>query len=124
MRKITLSTLDHTWLIDIDGTLLLHNGYKIYKKDSVIQKSMVFLKSIPKNDYVILLTSRSNKYIRTTLNFLKKHQIKFDLIVFNLPVGERILINDKKPGGLMTSYSINIKRNNGINTKLIISKNL
>lgn len=28
MTRLSLSSLPHTWLIDIDGTLLKHNGYK------------------------------------------------------------------------------------------------
>jgi hypothetical protein len=36
------------------------------------------------------------------------------LILFDLPTGERLLINDKKPDGTKTAYSININRNEGI----------
>ena len=27
-QNITLSPLGHTWLLDLDGTIVKHNGYK------------------------------------------------------------------------------------------------
>lgn len=124
MKKFYLSSLNHTWLIDIDGTLVIHNGYKMNNKDRILLKSKIFIQSIPKNDYVIFLTSRSEKYKKMTLNFLNKHRLRYDLIVFNLPLGERILINDNKPSGLVTAHALSIKRNHGINSRIIISKDL
>ena len=40
--------------------------------------------------------------------FLKK--IRYDHIIFDLPYGERILVNDIKPGGLQTSIAVNTQR--------------
>ena len=38
MRKIKLTkNLSHTWFIDIDGTILKHNGYLIDKKDTILK---------------------------------------------------------------------------------------
>lgn len=31
-----MSSLDHTWILDLDGTILKHNGYKIDGKDSFL----------------------------------------------------------------------------------------
>lgn len=33
---LAISSLPHTWILDLDGTLVEHNGYKIYGKDRVL----------------------------------------------------------------------------------------
>lgn len=103
-----------TWILDLDGTLLFHNGYK-NGKDLIIQKSIDFLKTLSKKDYVIILTARKDTYKKQTINFLKKHNIRYNAILFGLPTGKRILINDKKPDGTETAQAFNVDRNIGIN---------
>ena len=123
MKKIKLSkNLSHTWFIDLDGTILEHNGYLIKNKDKLLKGVKLFFRKIPKNDKIIITTSRNRKYSKITINFLKKNKINFDEIIFNLPYGERILINDIKPKKkLRTAKSINIKRNSGLlNYSLIL----
>lgn len=99
-NEIVVSTLPKTWIIDLDGTLLKHNGYLIDGKDTLLPKSIDFLKQIPPEDYILLLTARSLKYQEQTLEFLKNNNIKYDKIIFEIPPGERVLINDCKPSGL------------------------
>ena len=116
MRKIKLTkNLSHTWFIDIDGTILKHNGYLIDKKDTILKGVKKFFKKIPKKDKIILITSRKKNILKKTLLFLKKNKIRFDQVIFDLPYGERILINDIKPkNNLKTAISINVKRNEGL----------
>jgi|TARA_B100001013_G_C24265389_1_gene306644 23S rRNA G2445 N2-methylase RlmL len=116
MRKIKLTkNLSHTWFIDIDGTILKHNGYLIDKKDTILKGVKKFFKKIPKKDKIILITSRKKNILKKTLLFLKKNNIRFDQVIFDLPYGERILINDIKPkNNLKTAISINVKRNEGL----------
>ena len=116
MRKIKLTkNLSHTWFIDIDGTILKHNGYLIDKKDTILKGVKKFFKKIPKKDKIILITGRQKKILKKTLLFLKKNNIRFDQVIFDLPYGERILINDIKPkNNLKTAISINVKRNEGL----------
>ena len=116
--RMVLSTLSHTWLVDIDGTLAVHNGYKIYGKDTVLENSREFLRSLPAEDYILLLTSRTEDARPQTETFLKENHIRYDHIVFGLPTGERILINDDKPSGLCMSYALAVKRNEGIELKI------
>lgn len=106
MDKLVLSSLDHTWIIDLDGTILKHNGYKIDGEDSFLPGAKEFLKSIPPDDMIIILTSRTNEYCENTREFLRKNDIRYDHIIFNAPYGERILINDDKPSGLQMCYSV------------------
>ena len=116
MRKIKLTkNLSHTWFIDIDGTILKHNGYLIDKKDTILKGVKKFFKKIPKKDKIILITSRKKNILKKTSLFLKKNNIRFDQVIFDLPYGERILINDIKPkNNLKTAISINVKRNEGL----------
>lgn len=107
---LTLSSLPHTWILDLDGTLVEHNGYKKYGYDVLLDGAREFLSSIPSEDMIIILTSRKKDYQEITETFLKDNNIRYDHIIYEAPYGERILINDDKPSGLRTSYGINITR--------------
>ena len=107
MNELILSTLGHTWILDLDGTIVKHNGYKIDGADTFLPGSKEFLSSIPAKDMVIFLTSRKEEYREITEHFLKENNIRYNYIIFEAPYGERILINDDKPSGLKMSVSIN-----------------
>ncbi len=112
--ELEMSSLPKTWIIDIDGTILKHNGYK-QGKDEVLRGVKKFFLEIPSSDKIILLTAREKREMNSTLEVLKINEIRYDKIIFDIPVGERILINDMKPSGLKTAYSINLKRDYGFN---------
>lgn len=109
-EEIVLSTLPKTWIFDLDGTILKHNGYKLDGYDTVLSGVKEYLGTIPPEDKVIFLTSRTEEYRDSTVRFLAEEGICYDEILFNMPVGERILVNDRKPSGLDTSVAFNIKR--------------
>ncbi|MDC0333397.1 hypothetical protein OAN01_00150 [Candidatus Pelagibacter sp.] len=122
--KIKISkNLSHTWLIDLDGTIVRHNYYLSNNKDLFLKGVRVFLKKIPKNDVIIFLTSRKKKYKKSTISFLLKNKVRFNSIIFDLPFGERILMNDIKPKNkLKTAISINLKRDFGLSKFQIINE--
>lgn len=107
---IKLSTLGHTWILDLDGTIVKHNGYKIDGEDSFLPGAKEFLCGIPEKDMIIFVTSREKKYMEQTKRFLSQNSIRYNSIIFEAPYGERILINDAKISGLKTALSINTKR--------------
>ena len=109
-KELVLSTLPHTWIFDIDGTLVKHNGYMTPEGDTLLDGVAEFFKSIPAKDMIILITARTSNLREVTEDFLKKNNIRYDHIIFNAPVGERILINDNKPDGLQMAYSIALER--------------
>lgn len=110
--------------MDFDGTLVYHNGYKT-GDDKFLPGAKEFLQSIPKDDYVLILTAREKDAKEKTVKFLKENNIRFDEILFEMPMGERILINDTKPSGLKCAYSINPSRNQGLeNLEVIIDESL
>ena len=69
---------------------------------------------------VIFVTSRKEEYRGLTEKFLLGHGIRYDHIIFGAPYGERILINDDKPGGLITGIAVNLSRNQDFNIDLQI----
>lgn len=105
-KEIVLSTLPHTWIFDIDGTLVKHNGYLTAEGDTLLDGVTEFLATIPEKDMIILLTARPSEFRSITEKFLRENNIRYDHIIFDAPVGERIVINDNKPSGLIMAYAI------------------
>lgn len=108
--ELVLSTLPKTWVFDLDGTLLKHNGYKTDNMDTVLPGVIEYLDAIPAEDRIVILTSRTDEYRIMTENFLKQHNVRYDEILFNMPMGERIIVNDRKPSGLDMAVALNIDR--------------
>ena len=121
---IVLSALQHTWLIDIDGTIAIHNGYLADGEDTPLENSCAFLHELPKDDFILLLTSRPESMREKTEIFLKKNHIRYDGILFGIPTGERILVNDDKPSGLCMAHAIALARNEGISCSFVIDEKL
>jgi len=123
-REIRLSPLNHTWILDFDGTLVEHNGYKT-GDDKFLDGAKEFLLSIPKEDYILIMTAREKEAREKTEKFLKENGIRYNKILFEMPMGERILINDDKPSGLRCAYAVTPQRNQGLEElNIIIDENL
>lgn len=110
---IRLSTLAHTWLIDVDGTVLAHNGH-LQGEDRLLPGVAEFWSRIPVADTIILLSARKESERAVTLGFIDAHGLRYDQAIFGLPTGERILLNDSKPSGLVTAVSIPLYRDVGL----------
>jgi len=123
MDYLRLSPLAKTWLLDVDGTLVKHNGH-LYGDDEFLEGAEEFLKTINKDDKVILLTSREEKYKKDLESFLERNNIRYDCIIYGLPYGERILVNDKKTSGLKTAYAINKSRDDKVLLNIEIDESL
>jgi hypothetical protein len=113
MIKLTLSPLAHTWILDLDGTIVKHNGYKLDGYDALLDGASEFLRRIPPEDMIVFITARTDEYRELTERFLAERNIRCDCIIFNAPPGERILINDCKPTGLATAIAVNLRRDSG-----------
>lgn len=109
--KISLSKLRHLWVLDLDGTLLKHNGYKVDGHDSFLINSNSFINQI-RDDMIIFTTSRDRTLRKITEQFLNTLNLKDYTVVYNCPIGERIIVNDIKPKGLQTAIAINVERDN------------
>lgn len=122
--EIAVSKLNHTWIIDLDGTILKHNGYILDGKDSFLPEAYDFLQKIPQEDMLIFLTSRKEEYRQITERFLSENDINYDLIIFNAPYGERILLNDLKSSGMKTAISVNVNRDEPHFPQFVIDETL
>lgn len=123
-KQLTLSTLGKTWIFDFDGTLVEHNGYKT-GEDHWLPGAKEFLQNIPESDYILILTAREKEAREQTEAFLKKHGIRYDDIKFEMPMGERVLLNDSKPSGLLMSHAVECTRNEGLEgLHIVIDENL
>jgi hypothetical protein len=120
----TVSSLGKTWILDLDGTIVKHNGYKLDGKDSLLAGAETLINQISKEDMVIIITSRKEMYRDMTEEFLHEHQIPYDYIVFEAPYGERILVNDRKPSGLDMAIAVNTERNEVMEDKFFIDGKL
>ena len=109
-NKLVLSTLGHTWIFDIDGTVCKHNGYKTDGEDTILPGVKEFFNQIPDNDMIVFVTSRTDEYRQVTIDFLETNGLRYNHIIFNAPYGERILINDDKPSGLNCSIAVRLNR--------------
>ena len=110
---LILSTLPKTWIFDLDGTLVKHNGYKIDGHDTLLPGAKEYVDAIPSEDKILILTSRTDEYREMTLDFLREHGIRYDEIMFNMPMGERLVINDRKPSGIDMAVAVNLERDMG-----------
>lgn len=123
MNELIISKLPHTWIIDVDGTICVHNGYKI-GEDIILDGVQEFFNNIPLEDMIIILTSRSIKEKERLEEFFNKYTLRFDYIIFDAPMGERIIINDDKPSGLKMAYAVNKVRNSKLDVSIVIDGEL
>ena len=121
--SIIVSALPKTWILDLDGTIVKHNGYKL-GKDILLGGAEEFLNKIPENDMIIFITSRKEEYREITEKFLADKKIRWNHIIYNAPYGERILINDRKPSGIPMAISINSIRDQWHDVNIIVDDKL
>lgn len=121
--ELRISALPHTWIIDVDGTICVHNGYK-NGGDKILSGVREFFAQIPDEDMILILTSRSNSEKENLIRFMNENGLRYSQIIFDAPMGERILINDDKPSGLKMAYAIDKKRDSDLNINLIFDEGL
>lgn len=109
-KKLILSTLPKTWIFDLDGTIVKHNGYKLDGKDTLLAGAKEYIQTIPPEDKIMIFTSRTDSCKEDIIHFLNQNAIRYDGIFFNMPMGERIIVNDRKPSGIDMAIAINCDR--------------
>ena len=120
-----------TWFIDIDGTIFNHKSNfdfdesdKIY--DQILEGVEEFWEKIPADDYIILTTARPGWWKEMTIYSLEKYGLRYNQLIFDIPSGTRVLVNDNKPpldpDGLnpgrteiQSAHAICVHRNEGLN---------
>ncbi len=122
--KLTLSPLPKTWVFDVDGTIVKHNGHLTQEGDQLLPGVKELFESIPATDVIVLLTARKAEHQNSLKDFLTRNDIRFDYLLPNMPQGERILINDRKPSGLQTAYAVNKDRDQALDLSFEINDSL
>lgn len=122
--NLVLSSLPHTWIFDVDGTLVKHNGHKLDGKDTLLNGVKELFAQIPEQDMIIVLTSRTENEKDALIHFLQENSLRFNQIICNVPMGERILINDDKPSGLKMAYALDKKRDEALSVNIKIDEEL
>lgn len=111
--------LPKTLFIDIDGCLLKHNGgnlsESLHEEPKLLPGVLEKINEWESLGYqFIITTSRKESLREFTQQQLLKVGISYDQLIMGLNMGERVLINDKKPDGTLTARSLNIERNSGL----------
>ena len=114
-----MTPLAKTWILDLDGTIMKHNGYRTEEGDCLLPNINDLLEQIREEDFVVVLTSRTEDQREMTCQFLDQNQIRYDRVIFGAPYGERILINDRKPSGREMAFAINTERDQVCSAKFI-----
>ena len=70
---LELSPLNKTWIFDVDGTIVKHNGYLTDGFDTLLDGVVDLFKNLPKEDKIILLTAREKEHLNDLKNFLKEN---------------------------------------------------
>ncbi len=121
---LELSPLAKTWILDVDGTLVKHNGYKIDGYDTLLDGVKEFFETLSPDDRVVLLTARKDEYLQDLKDFLTQNNIRYDYLLTDMPMGERILVNDRKPSGLDMAFAVNKNRDENFDVTYIINEEL
>lgn len=121
--ELKISTLAHTWIFDVDGTICVHNGYK-NGGDKILNGVREFFAQIPAEDKILILTSRPSSEKENLEKFMHANGLRYDQMIFDAPMGERILVNDNKPSGLKMAYAIDKPRDAALSCQIILDKDL
>jgi ribonucleotide monophosphatase NagD (HAD superfamily) len=124
MQELSLSPLGHTWFLDLDGTLVKHNGHLADEGDHLLPGAQALVDQIPAEDLVVIVTSRGEPHRGATEVFLAEHGIRYDHIIFGAPFGERIVLNDAKPSGLRTAIAVNGVRDQGPGLRVRVDRDV
>ena len=108
-----------TIFCDLDGTLVKHTH------PSEAQNPDLELEVLPgthkkldewdtKGYHIVITTGRKESAREATIKQLQRAGILYDQLIMGFGPAVRYLINDKKPNGDSTAYSINLDRHTGI----------
>lgn len=112
--ELRLSALPKTWIIDVDGVIVRHNGHLGPEGDRLLPGVREFWDRIPADDTIIVVSARKEHERAATLATLEGWGLRCSAALFGLPPGERILVNDAKPSGLVTAHAVSVPRDAGL----------
>ena len=108
-----------TIFLDIDGTILTHPGpvspLLVKREPEVLPGVHAKLSEWLAQDYCVIITTARREPLRDfTEKQLRDAKIDYDYLLMGIGSGERVVINDNKPGMECTCRAITINRNEGL----------
>ena len=105
-----------TYIFDIDGVMLENHGKYGSKNWSntfePIMENFELVKNLSRNNEIIFMTSRPEKYVIQFKDYLKAQGIKYKTIITSCNHSKRLIINDFAPTNPYPSCeSFSVKRN-------------
>lgn len=115
---MSLDSRPKTILLDIDGTILKHQGRldRVLRQTELLPGTLEKLHEWDQRGYhLILLTGRRESQRAETERQLAALGIYYDHLIMGLGGGVRVLINDAKPGSEeATAIAITLPRDQGV----------
>lgn len=108
-----------TIICDIDGVLFHHYckglSGQVTNEPRILTDVYEKFQHWDSSGYnIVLITGRKESLRNITTNLLHSFGLYFDKLVMGVGGGDRILINDRKPDGRPTAWTINNNRNEGL----------
>lgn len=108
-----------TVFCDIDGCIFKHHGDIVEILTSLCELLPGVRKAFKvwcdKGYTVILTTGRPESLRDMTVKQIHDHGLYYHSLIMNLPLGQRVVINDVKPGRDMDAAAcVNLERNKGM----------
>jgi len=107
-----------TLFIDIDGTILKHQGSFsdiCMKEATLLPGTRERMNEWCSKEYKIILTTARRESMRNMTELqLNQLGVPYDQLVMGLSKGNRIVVNDRRPNGNDTAFAVNIDRDGGL----------
>ena len=105
----------YTVFVDLDGTLITNTSHLMppfIGEGEPLLNNINSIRRIKENmGFVVITTSRPEKYRSVTIEEMERHQIPYDILIMGLPHSQRLLINDfAKSNPYPSCSAINIQR--------------
>ena len=113
-----------TYIIDIDGTLIKHQGkgirFQLYPSDgTVLEAAARVLNTLEQQGHhIVLMTARPEAFRDLTVQQLRGAYFVYHQLIMGVTSGERIIVNDTKPDDSPSCSAVVVKRNDGISCLL------
>lgn len=116
MNNTTANETFKTIFCDIDGTILRHDVDGLAGKGELLPGAREAFQAWMRKGYTIILTTgRKESHRKVTEEALLKHNICYDQLVMGLGRGQRVVINDMKPGTEeVSAVAICVPRDEGL----------
>jgi len=115
-----INRMGRTFFIDIDGTLVRHktaveldNMIETPINEELLPGVLELWDHFEIDDCIVITTARRNRHRGITERIFKDNNLRYNMMLFELESGPRILINDTPNISVQKASAINVRRNGG-----------